>query len=106
MVTRKLVKKVKKEKPKLTGPAVVKVRRSLKIDPLPDVIVSGTFTCDVGDTIILRRDYLKDVTMSYLTVTEINVIDGWLIGWDESRHQWAPRLNIAESDQFTLKKVK
>jgi hypothetical protein len=107
MTIRKLPgKPKKKEKPRILGPLPIKVRRAIKVDILPEVIVSGSFDCDVDDRLVLRKDYLKDVTTSYITVTEINTEEGWLLGWDETQQQWTPRLCLSQSDQFTLKKEK
>lgn len=104
MVARKQGGRPKKEKPKILGPMPRKVRRSLKLENLDDVIVDGRFACEEGDLLILRKDFLKDVTTSYITVMEVNEEEGWLNCWDETQQQWAPRLRLDEAQHWTLKR--
>lgn len=102
MVARKLGRE-KKERPKIIGPKGLKVPRRLNVDALPDAIVDGKFTCTVGEVLVFRKDYLKDVTTSYCTVMAIDEKAGRADMWDETIQQWTAA-EISDADRFTLKR--
>lgn len=102
MVVRKVLTKPKKETQEYLGPKSLTISRSAKIDDLPDAIVDDKFVCQEGDRLILRKDYLDDVTMSHCTVMKIHEEKGLAELYDETKQQWIA-VEIVDSERFTLK---
>jgi len=82
-------KSLVQEKPIKSQPNILtkKVKKSLKIDALPDAIVDGKFVGQIGTELITLRYRDGKEKSALVTVKQIDT-DGLVHSWDETLHQW------------------
>lgn len=87
VIKRKLLVEEKPEKSKVEGPKPKKVKKSLKVESLPDAVVEGKLVAEVGSELIASRYKDGKDRLVVLTLKKVDE-DGLVHAWDETAQQW------------------